>query len=162
MCEKHDLWTCKLQLSLLCGWQPDFFSLQTIPFEYRTVSFMQPNLQKSVYRHYTATSFVPALFLSSLASSVHSNLSLCLPSNLPTHPCVSVSVGMPVSLHEPLLSWLSGARCLGGRKDHEGIRYSPINVWYSDPKWPPMDNTICSLSMMTKKHGLWHNQWIWS
>ena len=68
------------------------------------------------------------LFSSSSASSVH--LSLCLPSNLPTHPCVLVSVCMPVSLHEPLLSWLSGARCLGGRTDHDGVCYSHINIRY--------------------------------
>lgn len=78
-----------------------------------------------------------AAFLSLLAFSVHYNLSLCLPSNLPTHPCVSVSVCMPVSLHESPLSWLSGVRCLQGRRDHEGICFSHINVWYcqSRPQW---------------------------
>lgn len=100
-----------------------------------------------------------SFFLSSSGSSVHSNLSPCLPSNLPTHPCVSVSVCVPVSLHEPLLSWLSGAQCLGGRKDHEGIRYSHINVWYwqSGPKCKPQ---VCSGLADDKEASLWHNQWI--
>lgn len=60
-----------------------------------------------------------------------------------THPRVSVSVCVPVSLHEPLLSWLSGVRCLGGRKDHEGMRYSHINVWYWQ-SGPQCTTLVCS------------------
>lgn len=69
--------------------------------------------------------------------TVHSDLSLCPPSNLPTHPCVSVSVCMPVTLCESLLSWLPDVQCLGARKDHEGICYSHISVWYwqSGSQW---------------------------